>query len=73
MKCEQCKFWRPEGHMGSCKRYPKPMVKGNHDWCGEFKEIEMLKLPVVTMPEMELPEFPKLKRGRPPKEAKNGE
>ena len=60
MRCEQCKFWRPEGHMGACKRYPKSITKSHADWCGEFSEPTMLTLPVVEMPE-------KRKPGRPAK------
>lgn len=47
--------------MGSCKRFPRPVTKGGHDWCGEFAAVPMLNLPVVTMEE------PKRKPGRPPK------
>ena len=73
MRCEQCKYWRSEGHMGSCKRFPRPVTKGGHDWCGEYVAIEMLNLPVVQIPGVPMPEFPKVKRGRPAKENKNGE
>ena len=73
MKCEQCKYWRPEGHLGLCRRYPKHIMKSSSEWCGEFVAIEMLTLPVVQIPGVEVPEFPKVKRGRPAKENKNGE
>lgn len=67
MRCDQCKYWRPEGHMGTCKRYPKPWTKGGSDWCGEYVAIEVLTLPVVQMSE------PKRKPGRPAKGDKDGE
>lgn len=61
MKCYDCKFWEDQGHIGACKRYPKPEIKGSGDWCGEYVAKEMLKLPVIEQDE------PK-KRGRPAKE-----
>lgn len=62
MKCEQCRYWRPEGHLGLCRRYPKHIMKSAMEWCGEFVAAEMLTLPVVSMPEE-----PKRKPGRPAK------
>lgn len=61
MYCKDCRFYQHDGHYGSCKRYPKTEVKSGGDWCGEFKQIEMLKLPVVEIDT-------KRKPGRPAKE-----
>ena len=67
MECKDCRFWRAEGHLGSCKRFPKALTKSHSDWCGEYKgKEEMLTLPVVDIPE-------KRKPGRPAKGDKNGE
>lgn len=63
MKCEDCKYWRSEGYMGSCKRFPKALTKGNNDWCGEFVARQTLTLPVVEMND----EQPRKKPGRPAK------
>lgn len=60
MNCEQCKYWRFDGHFGSCKRYPKTITKSQQDWCGEYQPHVMITLPVVEMD--------KRKPGRPAKE-----
>lgn len=54
--------------MGSCKRFPKALTKGNNDWCGEFQTRQTLTLPVVEMGD----EQPRRKPGRPAKESNDG-
>jgi len=63
MKCEDCKYWAFDNHFGSCKRYPKVEIKNKNDFCGEFAQLTMLTLPVMTEEEI----IGK-KRGRPAKE-----
>ena len=70
MTCESCFYWYHDNHFGSCKRFPKIEVKNKNDWCGEHKAKEIVALPVAPIPGVEIPEFPKIKRGRPAKEQK---
>lgn len=36
MDCKTCKYFSPEyDELGSCHRYPEPILKREKDWCGE--------------------------------------
>lgn len=63
MKCEDCKYWAFDNHFGSCKRYPKIEIKNKNDYCGEFAQLTIFTLPIMTEEEI----IGK-KRGRPAKE-----
>lgn len=35
-KCGDCDYFSPtDGDAGVCLRYPSPVVKSEHNWCGE--------------------------------------
>jgi hypothetical protein len=65
MKCNECKWFVGTANdtYGLCKRYPTTQNKTQHDWCGDFTELE-LKIKFIEPTEYEAP-----KRGRRPKNA----